>query len=89
MTLLSEIKPTEFAKQLEENVMKLQFEKLDGAIRDMIATRRMDCIPEEHLPKAWNPVSDEDSSVAVFDLRICGWRSVRTASLKSMEVFNG
>lgn len=85
-----EITASEFATKLNENIMKIEFEKLDGAMRSMIATRRADLIPEEHQPKnGWNVVGDEATSVAVFDLTICGWRSVRPSSLKSMEKFGG
>lgn len=80
----------EFATKLSENIMKIEFEKLDGAIRQMIATRRPDVIPEENHPKSgFGEIEDDATSVAVFDMTVCGWRSVRPASLKSMEVFTG
>ena len=84
------ITASEFATKLNENIMKIEFEKLDGAMRTMICTRRNDLVPEEHQPKnGWNVVGDEATSVAVFDMQVCGWRSVRPASLKAMEVFGG
>lgn len=84
------ITASEFATKLNENIMKIEFEKLDGAMRSMIATRRADLIPEEHQPKnGWNVVGDEATSVACFDMQICGWRSVRPSSIKSMEIFGG
>lgn len=84
------ITASEFATKLNENVMKIEFEKLDGAIRRMIATRRADLIPEEHQPKnGLNVVGDEATSVACFDMRVCGWRSVRPSSVKSIEIFKG
>lgn len=84
------ITASEFATKLNENIMKIKFEKLDGAMRTMICTRRNDLVPEEHQPKnGWNVVGDEATSVAVFDMQCCGWRSVRPQSVTSMEVFNG
>lgn len=78
----------EFVEKMENHIMKIEFEKLDGAIRQMIATRCHDVIPEEHHPKSgFNPVDEEATSVAVFDMQVCGWRSVRPASVKSMSVF--
>ncbi len=75
----------EFSSKLGQGVYKLKFKKLDDTIREMIATRMGAYIPEEYAPKQATIVSDSDSAVAVFDLAICGWRSVRPNSLIEIE----
>ncbi len=78
--------PSEFANKLNNGVYTMEFTKLDGAIRNMIATRMADKIPEDQQPKkGWTAVDDEISAVAVFDLQVCGWRSVRPSSIISMS----
>jgi hypothetical protein len=69
------ITASEFATKLNENIMKIEFEKLDGAMRTMICTRRNDLVPEEHQPKnGWNVVGDEATEVARgFSIKLCGW----------------
>lgn len=87
------ITATELATTLSKNIMKIEFEKLDGAIRQMIATRNLEVIPTENHPKGsnevYNEITDETPAVKVFDMQVCGWRSIRPASVKSMEVFGG
>lgn len=76
---------SEFANKLNTGIYNIQFTKLDGAIRDMIATRKLDEIPEEQHPKTFsNEITDDASSVPVFDLKVCGWRSVRPITLTSI-----
>ncbi len=79
--------PSEFASKLNNGVYNMEFTKLDGAIRNMIATRMADKIPEDQQPKkGWTVVDDTVTAVAVFDLQVCGWRSVRPESVISMNV---
>lgn len=80
----------DFVQLLGENVMTFEFEKLDGTMRKMIATRVSSKIPVDQMPA--NGVTDVEGAVgnvAVFDLEVCGWRSVNPAKLVSMGVANG
>lgn len=67
----------ELVELLKDKIVNIEYEKLDGSIRKMIATRSPDHIPEGQLPSG-ETVKDrpELSTVAVFDMSVCGWRSV-------------
>lgn len=78
---------SEFSSKLNSGVYDITFTKLDGAIRNMIATRSPELIPDDHNYADDAPVVIDDavSTVAVFDLQICGWRSVRPVSLTEFK----
>ena len=67
----------ELIELLKDKVLNIEYEKLDGTIRQMVATRSPEHIPGEQLSSG-EPVKDkpELNTVAVFDLSVCGWRSV-------------
>lgn len=75
----------EFATKMGSAVYNLEFTKLDGAIRKMIATRIADKIPADHAPETAREIV-EGKAVPVFDLEVCGWRSVRPDSVTKMEI---
>lgn len=67
----------ELIELLKDKVVNIEYEKLDGTIRQMVATRSPEHIPGEQLSSG-ETVKDkpELNTVAVFDLSVCGWRSV-------------
>lgn len=70
-------------QQLSENVCMVTFTKVDGTTRKMRATRIMDLIPSEKLPKG---SAKDTTAVRAFDTEIQGWRSIRPESVQSVEV---
>ena len=64
---------------LKQGVVSLSFTKVkDGAVRNMLATLRVDLIPEDKMPKSGN--LDENvvgqSAVRCFDVDLGEWRSL-------------
>lgn len=86
-TMMKPMSSSEFSSKLNSGVYDITFTKLDGAIRNMIATRSPELIPDDHKYTDDAPavVDDVISAVAVFDLQICGWRSVRPATITEFE----
>lgn len=76
----------EFAEQLGQGTYKLRFNKADGSLRLMTATRMAAYIPADKQPKEAKTITESQSAVPVFDLDIKEWRSVRPDSILSMEV---
>lgn len=72
--------------QLNSGIYDLEFTKLDGAIRKMIATRNMSYIPEDYHPTGVGGTDKVDAQyIAVFDLEACGWRTVYPDRVISMS----
>lgn len=68
---------------LKNEVVKVNFQKLDGTDRLMTCTLKQDLIPEEHTPKGKRTNHSSDS-LAVFDVESNGWRSFRFDSVKEV-----
>jgi hypothetical protein len=69
----------ELEKVLKSGVVELKFTKVDGSIREMRATRKLDLIGEEHTPK--KDSTPLETTLRVFDLDAKGWRSFRVENL--------
>lgn len=73
-------------ERLIEKVCHIQFEKLDGTVRDMKATLLEILLPEQAAPKegavkkALNP-----DVFSVWDTEAEGWRSFRWDRLKTVD----
>lgn len=76
----------EFAEQLGQGTFNLRFNKADGNLRLMKATRMSAYIPADKQPKEAKTITENQSAVPVFDLDIKEWRSVRPDSILSMEI---
>lgn len=79
----------EFAAALASNVYTIEFEKVDGTIRKMTCTRMGDKILEaekESIKKNTKVIDETTTSVAVYDVEISQWRSIRPSSIKTMEI---
>lgn len=66
--------------QLANGLSKVVFTKLNGDVREMIATRDMKIIPEGVQPTG-NVTTKHDSVVTVYDVENDGWRSFRLENL--------
>jgi hypothetical protein len=75
---------SEFMTKITSGIYALEFTKLDGSIRNMIATRNLDSIPSDKHPTG-DGVDNSIGPVAVFDLEACGWRSVYPEKIISMS----
>jgi hypothetical protein len=79
----------EFATAMSTNVYTIEFEKVDGTMRKMVCTRMSDKILEaekESIKRNTKAIDETTTSVSVYDIEISQWRSVRPASIKTMEV---
>ena len=66
---------------LRDGVTHLQFRKVNGDTRNMIATLKSDLIPEEKHPVAGKERKESVALVVLYDLEIHEWRSLRTENL--------
>lgn len=66
---------------LSEGVVHLQFKKVNGDLRNMVATRMMDKIPEEKHPKTEDKREKNETIVVLYDLEVNDWRSFRVENL--------
>ena len=74
---------------LRANVGRVRFKKVNGDLRDMRCTLRVDLLPpivEGTTTKHRHETSDE--VIAVYDLDAEGWRSFRIDSLIKMDIAN-
>lgn len=75
----------EFADKMSQGIYNIRFNKTDGSLRLMRATRMAAYIPSDKQPKDSKGITETQAVVPVFDLDIKDWRSVRTDSILSME----
>lgn len=69
---------------LKTDIVNLEFLKKDGTLREMKCTLREDKIPESSRPKG-SGKSQNNDSIAVFDLEKQEWRSFRFDSVKQLS----
>ena len=69
---------------LKTNIVNLEFLKKDGTLREMKCTLSEDKIPESSRPKG-SGKSQNNDSIAVFDLEKQEWRSFRFDSVKQLS----
>ena len=60
---------------LEKCVVKFQFQKVDGSIRESIGTTNLKFIPLDKHPK--NPSKVSDNTIVYYDLESGGWKSMQ------------
>lgn len=68
-------------EELSKGVVDLQFKKVNGDLRNMVATRSVDLIPEEKQPKSEDKREQNETIVVLFDLEVEDWRSFRVENL--------
>ena len=77
---------TEVVDLLRESVIRVNFTKADGTIRDMNCTLVQDFIPLEQRPAGTKEFKENPDVVRVFDVDNAGWRSFRLDSINFIEV---
>jgi len=75
----------DFANQLGSGIYRIEFNKLDGTLRKMRATRMNAYVPSDKAPKTSSEVIPGQRSVSVFDLDLMEWRSVVVDNIVTME----
>ena len=74
---------------LQTGAHSVTFTKLDGSVREMVASLHASDIPSEHTPKGTGMVSDaEDSPLRAYDIPNAGWRSINVSTVTSVIPFN-
>lgn len=73
----------QLAKTLSDSVYHIEFNKSDGTLRKMRATRMSTFIPKDKQPKSEN--HKLTTAVPVFDLDIQEWRSVKPENIIKLE----
>lgn len=68
----------------EFTTLKVTFEKKDGSLREMVCTRDLGLVPEQHLPKSDTVKINPPGLMNVYELGV-GWRSFHCGSLRSVE----
>ena len=66
---------------LREGKVHLQFKKVNGDLRNMVATLNSDYIPESNFSGEGKERKTNDSVVVLYDLEANGWRSFRVENL--------
>lgn len=69
---------------LRENVLEVDFNKLDGDKRIMKCTKSFKIIPIENQPKS--DKEPKKGNITVWDINAKGWRSFRYERINSVNV---
>jgi len=78
----------QLVNMLQSGVVKVNFTKKDGEVREMSCTLIDSYIPEENKPKGSSERKLSESTLRVFDINAKGWRSFVLANVNSVEVIN-
>jgi hypothetical protein len=74
----------ELKKLLQEDIVTVKFTKIDGTVRVMKCTQKMDVVPAESRPKN-ESAPKAQGLVTVWDVENSGWRSFKEQSVISYE----
>jgi len=75
----------ELKEKLSQGVYHIQFEKVDGSLRDMKCTLNKNHIPERSATGTTREHRINETVLPVWDVEAEGWRSFRIESLKEMR----
>ena len=78
---LLESKKQGIVEALQEGKVHLQFKKVNGDLRNMVATLNVDYIPVDKIPEEGKERKSNEELVVLFDLEVNDWRSFRTENL--------
>jgi hypothetical protein len=78
---LLESKRQEILEALHQGTVNLQFKKVNGDLRNMVATLKSDLIPEKDIPEEGKERKSNENIVVLYDLQVEGWRSFRIENL--------
>lgn len=71
---------TDIVKELQQRVVEITFDKLDGTERVMNATLQEDVVPETKGGKT----KATDKNLVVFDVDKAGWRTIVVDRIKAV-----
>ena len=76
----------ELKEKLEQGVVTVTFEKVDGTLREMRCTLRPDLLPQQLLREEGDASkrTTPDTVQVAYDLTAGGWRSFRVDSVKNV-----
>jgi WYL_2, Sm-like SH3 beta-barrel fold len=74
----------ELVQKLENGVITVVFEKVNGEERTMQCTLLNEYLPKNELLSETTPRVQGDNLVSVWDIENNGWRSIRVDSLKQV-----
>ena len=75
-----------FESHITKGLVRFAFIKKDGSTREMLATKKMSMVPDEHQPTGNKPVWTKPNMMRVFDVVTDGWRIVTLDNLLWVEV---
>lgn len=72
--------------KLKEGLINIEFQKVDGTLRPMVATLSEEFItPPQDPAKTTTATKKSDAALAVWDFDASGWRSFRWDLLKKVD----
>lgn len=74
----------DMVNKLQNGVVTVTFEKVDGTERVMNCTLLPQYLPEEYRDKAPMLTETAPQTVSVWDVDVSGWRSFRLDTIKSV-----
>lgn len=78
---LLESKKQGIVEALRAGLVDLQFKKVNGDLRNMVATLSEDIIPQVDIPEEGKERKANEDIVVLYDVEVNGWRSLRTENL--------
>lgn len=81
---MTEFKREDVINKLREGIVRVNFTKKDGEIRDMKCTLASSIIPQDMQPKTESAKITE-SVIRAYDVDVNGWRSFVVANINSVD----
>jgi hypothetical protein len=78
---LLESKKQGILEELRKGLVDLQFKKVNGDLRNMVATLSEDIIPQSDIPEEGKERVVNENIVVLYDVEVSGWRSFRIENL--------
>lgn len=72
-------------ERLPKGLVRFAFIKKDGSTREMVATTKMDLVPDQHKPTGKKEVWTKPNMKRVYDVVSDGWRIVTLDKLLWVE----
>lgn len=75
----------ELKETLENGVVTVVFEKVDGTLREMKCTLLTEYLPKTEGPTLLTERKEPDNVLSVWDVENNGWRSFRVDNIKEIR----
>ena len=83
---MSHVNYLDLLTRLQNGVVEVEFEKVDGSLRTMHCTLQHSYLPEEYRNKPTTMLTEQAPlTMNVWDVDASGWRSFRLAQVKSVK----